>query len=215
MRIEDFINDVLRGKKGNLIIYKRGETWCSRRAAIPGKKRAWELNGHSAKKQGAITRFAAVQAFYRAYGLSVSPVIWRIAGKAEGMPPHNLFFKENYTCFDGTGALVDFEGLSFSTGGLLLPRDIKVWRDGDCFRVTWEDEREWDKAAADDRLRVGVIYGDMPLSPRLALEVRGTRREREGAFRLDGRLGGGVHVYVFFERADGTAFSGCRYYRFM
>ncbi|WP_155828148.1 hypothetical protein [Butyricimonas synergistica] len=32
MRIEDFINDVLRGKKGNLIIYKRGETWCLRRA---------------------------------------------------------------------------------------------------------------------------------------------------------------------------------------
>ncbi|WP_099291991.1 hypothetical protein [Butyricimonas sp. Marseille-P3923] len=213
MKMEDLMNNILRGKRGNLIIYKRGETWCARRVAIPGKKRAWEVNGHSMKKQGAITRFTAVQAFYKAYGLSVSPVIWRLAGREEGMLPHNLFLKENYACFDTMGMLVDFEGLRFSTGKLLLPRNIKIDRDGEWFRVTWEDERDWDKAAGSDRLRVGVIYDDKPLSPRVALEVSGARGNKEGVFRLNESVGRSAHVYVFFERADGEGFSRCRYFR--
>jgi len=212
MNIEDFMN-ALNGRKGRLIFYKSREAWHVRRSAIPGKKRVCETNERSTKQQEAMMRFAAVQAFYKTYCLLVSPVIWKTAARSREMPPQNLFFSRNYECFDGKGALIDFERLEFSEGKLFLPRNMKVNRDGEYFRVTWEEEREWERASPGDRLRVGVIYDSLPLSPRMAAEVRGTRGEREGSFRLNANMGMRAHVYLFFERVEGEEFSESNYFR--
>lgn len=133
--------------------------------------------------------------------------------KERGRMAPNVFHSVNAGCFDGRGELVDFEGLRFADGKLSLPREIEVTREGNRFRVTWREERDWSTAARGDVMRVGVLYDTLKGSPRCALEVKGVRGELQGEFVLDESMGRGAHVYVFFARADLSAFSSCRYLR--
>ncbi|MDE6452415.1 MAG: hypothetical protein K2L23_09090 [Odoribacter sp.] len=96
---------------------------------------------------------------------------------------------------------------------LQLPRNITIEKDGEIFKVSWEDEREGTLAAADDRLCVGVIYEDRPGVPQLAQEVTGRRGDMKGTFRLNGTSEGTAHIYCFFGREDETAYSESFYFK--
>lgn len=121
---------------------------------------------------------------------------------------HNLFYSENYGCFDGEGRLVKPELFRFSAGSLLLPPGMGVERTGDGeFRATWEAEEEWGTCAGSDRLLAGVVYPSLSPSMYWALEAEGARGGREGRFRVRTDLGPTAHVYLFFGRPDGTAYS--------
>lgn len=203
---------LISGRVGNMVYYVRNGKQCVRRVAIPGKKTKWETEGPSEKQKVVTGRFAIVQAFYSKYSELVSPDIWRAAGKKKKQTGANLFHSLNCKCFSGEGRLVDFENFLFTEGVLLLPRQMQVERDGEKFRVTWEEEREWVSASPTDRLWVGVLYDSHPLSPCLALDVKGTRGDFSGEFTLDGSMGQAAHIYCFFGRMDGSAFSKSWYF---
>ncbi len=59
----------------------------------------------------------------------------------------------------------------------------------------------------------GVLYDSMPLGPRLAVSVSGRRQDLCGEFTLSERATDGAHVYCFFAREDGSAYSDCQYFR--
>lgn len=101
---------------------------------------------------------------------------------------------------------------------MLLPRELRVKRaagTGQRFRVEWKEEREWETAAGSDLLRVGVLYDGLPLGARMAVEVSGRRGDLCGEFTLSEEewAEGGAHVYCFFAREDGSAFSDSQYFR--
>lgn len=211
MKIKDVTTSLLSGKIGNLIYYVRGGKQYVRRAAIPGKRKKWKKEGRTPKQRAVTERFSIVQAFYSAYRRTVSPDIWSLAAKAEGKMAHNLFNSMNCGCFNGEGKLADFEKFHFSCGELLLPRKIRIEAEGEVFRVTWEEERDWETAAGNDRLCIGLLYESLPLAPRLALNVSGERSGLSGTFCLDQQLGSTAHAYCFFARHDGSAFSNSWY----
>ena len=197
------------GKLNGMVYYVRNGKTYVRRAPSPEKKAA-----PSEKQQGLNTRFRAVQWMYRTFREMVSPDIWRAAGKEQGKMAHNLFHSLNCGCFDEGGRLIDPENFHFSGGSLLLPREITVEREGPgVFRARWEEEREMTTAATTDRLQVGVLPGDRPEAVQAVTTVSGQRGDKEGTFILAPDITGTAHVYLYFAREDGTAFSPSRYFR--
>ena len=151
-----------------------------------------------------------------AYCRQVSRDIWRAAARAEGKMAHNLFNSTNCRCFSGEGKLVDFVNFTFTKGSLLLPRGLKIEQVEGTerrFRVSWQEEREWATATGSDLLQIGVLYDSLPLGPRLAVSVSGRRQDLCGEFTLSERATDGAHVYCFFAREDGSAYSDCQYFR--
>lgn len=215
MELIDGEGAAFRGKMGNLIYYKRGNKICVRRAAIPGKPRKWEQEGFSEERKTCMNRFAVVQELYRYFRREVSPDIWRTAARAEGRMAHTLFYSTNYRCFDAGREVLDAEGFQFSAGSVLLPRELTVTatEEEGMFRVSWQETRQGINAAATDRLQVGVLYDSKPKAPKRVPEVSGTRGDGEGWFRLDPKFGLPAHVYVYFAREDGTAYSPSRCFR--
>ena len=211
MKVKDLSQPLLSGRMGNLIYYVRNGVQCVRRAEVPGKKRKKE---RSDQQKGVTGRFAIVQAFYAAYCRQVSRDIWRAAARAEGKMAHNLFNSTNCRCFSGEGKLVDFVNFTFTKGSLLLPRGLKIEQVEGTerrFRVSWQEEREWATATGSDLLQIGVLYDSLPLGPRLAVSVSGRRQDLCGEFTLSERATDGAHVYCFFAREDGSAYSDCQY----
>lgn len=213
MKVHDSANPLLSGRMGNLIYYVRNGKQFVRRVAIPGKKRIWETEERTPKQKTVTGRFTIVQSFYSKYCECISPKIWRIAAQGEGRMAPNLFNSVNCKCFDGEGKLVDFEKFLFTRGSLLLPRKIRMEPMGESYRVTWEEERDLETAAPADRLGVGVLYAAYPLAPRLAMKVSGVREQLCGEFTLDETMGNEAHVYCFFTREDGSAFSESCYFK--
>ena len=111
---------------------------------------------------------------------------------------------------------MDFVNFSFTKGSLLLPRGLKIEQVEGTerrFRVSWQEEREWATATGSDLLQIGVLYDSLPLGPRLAVSVSGRRQDLCGEFTLSERATDGAHVYCFFAREDGSAYSDCQYFR--
>lgn len=213
MQVKDSTTPLMKGRMGNLIYYVRNGKQCVRRVAIPGKKRKWEEDGRTLKQKTVTGRFAVVQAFYSKYCEWITPEIWRLAAREEGRMAPNLFNAVNSHYFSGEGKLVDFEKFRFTQGSLVLPRKMRIGKNGLRYRVSWEEERDWQTAAPSDRLCVGVLYADYPLAPRLAGETTGMRGDLCGEFQLDEAMGKEAHVYCFFVREDETAFSESCYFK--
>ena len=197
---------MLSGKIGNMIYYVMDGKQYVRRIGIPGKERKTTKENMTSKQKSNLTRFGGVQRYYAYFRQHIDATIWKTAGDAAHARAINLFHKTNGHCFDDKGRLVDLATFKFSHGELLLPR-IVVARDGDTFRVTWEEERDERNAAPSDRLCVGLVYDRFPDSPHLALEVSGTRGDLRGEFRPDKDYDSPLHIYCFWAREDGSAFS--------
>lgn len=218
MKIINAEGGQMSGRVGNMIYYVRDGKMYARRARIPGKKRKWETEGRDERNAAAARRFGVTQRMYSLFAREVSPEIWRAAARARGMMAANLFHSLNFACVDGQGRLANPEAFRFSEGELTVPPGLTVApaggdAEGTWFEAAWEAEEEWGLAAPTDRLVVGVMYADDPLSTRLAAEVSGTRGELHGRFRLETGRGGAAHAYLFFAREDGAAFSPSRHFR--
>lgn len=198
---------MLSGKVGNMIYYVMNGKQYVRRVGIPGKERKTTKENMTSRQKSNLTRFGGVQRYYAYFRKHIGEAIWKTAGASLNARAINLFHKTNGHCFDDKGRLVDLATFQFSHGELLLPRNIAVERDGDLFRVTWEEERHERNAAPTDRLCVGLVYDRYPDSPHLALEVSGTRGDLCGEFRPDKDYDCPLHVYCFWAREDGSAFS--------
>lgn len=211
MKITDPAGRMLHGRVGNMIYYSYNGKTYARRVSVTGEKKR---SPRSEKQRASSERFYAMQMLYKWFREKVSPDIWRLAAKRAGMMPHNLFHRANHGCIDGEGRMADPMGFRFSDGELLLPWEIAVESLGDGrFRALWVEERDGVTATATDRLLVGVLYDTSPMSARLVPGVSGTRGDGQGEFTLDPGQGQAAHVYLFFEREDGTAYSPSRCFR--
>lgn len=207
MKVKVAGTGLLSGKVGNMIYYVMNGKQYVRRVGIPGKERKTTKENMTSRQKSNLTRFGGVQRYYAYFRKHIGEAIWKTAGASLNARAINLFHKTNGHCFDDKGRLVDLTTFQFSHGELLLPRNIAVERDGDLFRVTWEEERHERNAAPTDRLCVGLVYDLYPDSPHLALEVSGTRGDLRGEFRPDKDYDCPLHVYCFWAREDGSAFS--------
>lgn len=212
MRIEDPEGRTYHGRVGNMIYYTRNGKTYARRASTPAK--AGKKQQRTKRQRALSVRFTAMALLYERYRRAVSPEIWRAAARELGKMAHNLFHAANYGCLDGEGQMADAESFQFSAGSLLLPREMRVDSlGGGRFRVTWTEERDGSTTAASDRLRAGVLYDELTLFPMRAREATGIRGDGGGEFLLDSTKGRSAHVYLYFEREDGTAWSPSRHFR--
>ena len=207
----ELMNDMnYRGKMGKLVYYTMNGKTFVRRVRIPGKKR----KPRTTKQKELSGRFGMAQKMYSFYRETISPDIWRLAGKAVGRRGNMLFVSVNSGCFEAGMGIASPETFRFSEGELLLPWGMQVEALGSGrFRAMWTDERELATAAANDRLKVGVFYPGTPKGVYWAEEMSGTRGDGCGEFRINTNLDAEAHVYLFFAREDGSAYSPSMHFR--
>ena len=205
MKVIDF-GKGFSGMMNGVVYYEMNGKLYARNA--PRKRTEKEKENASATVKGINRRFRAIQQLYSIYRRKVSPDIWRLAAREEGKMAHNLFHSTNCGCLNAEGKMAAPELFQFTAGTLLLPREMAVEAlGGGQFRATWAEEREMATAAGTDRLQAGVLYDNNLLALHTATEVSGTRGEGQGMFALDTERAGGAHVYLYFAREDGTAYS--------
>lgn len=205
MKVIDF-GKGFSGMMNGVVYYEMNGKLYARNA--PRKRTEKEKENASATVKGINRRFRAIQQLYSIYRRKVSPDIWRLAAREEGKMAHNLFHSTNCGCLNAEGKMAAPELFQFTAGTLLLPREMAVEAlGGGQFRATWAEEREMATAAGTDRLQAGVLYDNNLLALHTATEMSGTRGEGQGVFALDTAKAGGAHVYLYFAREDGTAYS--------
>ena len=205
MKVTDF-GKGFSGMMNGVVYYEMNGKLYARNA--PRKRTEKEKENASATVKGINRRFRAIQQLYSIYRRKVSPDIWRLAAREEGKMAHNLFHSTNCGCLNAEGKMATPELFQFTAGTLLLPREMAVEAlGGGQFRATWAEEREMATAAGTDKLQAGVLYDNNLLALHTATEVSGTRGEGQGVFALDTAKAGGAHVYLYFAREDGTAYS--------
>lgn len=205
MKVIDF-GKGFSGMMNRVVYYEMNGKLYARNA--PRKRTEKEKENASATVKGINRRFRAIQQLYSIYRRKVSPDIWRLAAREEGKMAHNLFHSTNCGCLNAEGKMAAPELFQFTAGTLLLPREMAVEAlGGGQFRATWAEEREMATAAGTDRLQAGVLYDNNLLALHTATEVSGTRGEGQGVFALDPAKAEGAHVYLYFAREDGTAYS--------
>ena len=205
MKVIDF-GKGFSGMMNGVVYYEMNGKLYARNA--PRKRTEKEKENASATVKGINRRFRAIQQLYSIYRRKVSPDIWRLAAREEGKMAHNLFHSTNCGCLNAEGKMAAPELFQFTAGTLLLPREMAVEAlGGGQFRATWAEEREMATAAGTDRLQAGVLYDNNLLALHTATEMSGTRGEGQGMFALDTERAGGAHVYLYFAREDGTAYS--------
>ena len=205
MKVIDF-GKGFSGMMNGMVYYEMNGKLYARNA--PRKRTEKEKENTSATVKGINRRFRAIQQLYSIYRRKVSPDIWRLAAREEGKMAHNLFHSTNCGCLNAEGKMAAPELFQFTAGTLLLPREMAVEAlGGGQFRATWAEEREMATAAGTDRLQAGVLYDNNLLALHTATEVSGTRGEGQGVFALDPAKAEGAHVYLYFAREDGTAYS--------
>lgn len=205
MKVIDF-GKGFSGMMNGVVYYEMNGKLYARNA--PRKRTEKEKENASATVKGINRRFRAIQQLYSIYRRKVSPDIWRLAAREEGKMAHNLFHSTNCGCLNAEGKMAAPELFQFTAGTLLLPREMAVEAlGGGQFRATWAEEREMATAAGTDRLQAGVLYDNNLLALHTATEVSGTRGEGQGVFALDPAKAEGAHVYLYFAREDGTAYS--------
>ena len=205
MKVIDF-GKGFSGMMNGVVYYEMNGKLYARNA--PRKRTEKEKENASATVKGINRRFRAIQQLYSIYRRKVSPDIWRLAAREEGKMAHNLFHSTNCGCLNAEGKMAAPELFQFTAGTLLLPREMAVEAlGGGQFRATWAEEREMATAAGTDKLQAGVLYDNNLLALHTATEVSGTRGEGQGVFALDTAKAGGAHVYLYFAREDGTAYS--------
>ena len=77
--------------------------------------------------------------------------------------------------------------------------------------MPWEREEDLPSAGKEDKFMVAVLYADRSFSPELVKTSGETRGDGKATFRLPGRRGTAVHLYCFFRKKNGEAYSPSQY----
>lgn len=188
----------LSGKLGNgLVFVPYGDEMIVRTAPAQRKPNGW-----SSKQKAHRERFRAVSRHYRAYRDSIVKPIWNLSATVK-YTGYNLFVQANMAAFDHNGEMSDPSLLHFSTGPVSLPQQFRVERladDPTVIRIRWNPDLLNGQERSDDQL-MGIFYAGDGSHP---FELKVSRSEGEAL--LVG-YAAPVHLYLFFRRADGSAYS--------
>lgn len=197
----------LRGKVGNLILYKaRGQV------RMRGNQEAMSIPW-SKTQQLQQSRLRAAVAFYRANADTALPHIWREAARGKVMSGYNLFLQENMAVFDGEFRIGDYAGLHVSHGWLEFPQGLRVADYGDGkVRVEWRNLLPPTSLHMADRLHALWLPDDGTFSLREPALPLLTREAGAAVLPLAEAGHRGLHLYLYFSDKEEKRFSPDRHF---
>ena len=186
------IDENIRGKVGNSVFYRVGSITRVRSAA------ANYLDANTIKQQENRSRLRVAIRFYQRLVEIGLQEAWYLATQGTGKNGYNFFLKLNMMVFKPNGKIGDFARLQLTVGMLQ-----KV--------LSWEKAENLPSAGMEDELVVVVLYADRSFSPEFVKTNGETRGDGKATFRLPGRRGTAVHLYCFFRKKNGEAYSPSQY----
>jgi hypothetical protein len=114
--------------------------------------------------------------------------------------------------FKPNGKIGDFARLQLTVGMLQKVNHLMACVDEeDAVVLSWEKAENLPSAGMEDELVVVVLYADRSFSPEFVKTNGETRGDGKATFRLPGRRGTAVHLYCFFRKKNGEAYSPSQY----
>ena len=184
------------GKVGSIV----GSSWkgVNYIKSLPGPNTS---NSEAQQKQR--SRFKSVVSLASSLMSTLIRPIWNlVSGKMTG---YNLFVKTNMPAFDESGTLVNYSEFHASVGVLPIPENLTIQDDADVssgIELSWKDESGTGVGNADDKLHL-LVMNDEKVH---ILNTTSIRSDQSAEITLP-VLAGDVHVYAFFESAEGDQFS--------
>lgn len=137
---------------------------------------------------------------------------WYLATQGTGKNGYNFFLKLNMMVFKPNGKIGDFARLQLTVGMLQKVNHLMACVDEeDAVVLSWEKAENLPSAGMEDELVVVVLYADRSFSPEFVKTNGETRGDGKATFRLPGRRGTAVHLYCFFRKKNGEAYSPSQY----
>ena len=200
------IDENIRGKVGNSVFYRVGSITRVRSAA------ANYLDANTIKQQENRSRMrVAIRIYQRLVEIGLQEA-WYLATQGTGKNGYNFFLKLNMMVFKPNGKIGDFARLQLTVGMLQKVNHLMACVDEeDAVVLSWEKAENLPSAGMEDELVVVVLYADRSFSPEFVKTNGETRGDGKATFRLPGRRGTAVHLYCFFRKKNGEAYSPSQY----
>ena len=200
------IDENIRGKVGNSVFYRVGSITRVRSAA------ANYLDANTIKQQENRSRLRVAIRFYQRLVEIGLQEAWYLATQGTGKNGYNFFLKLNMMVFKPNGKIGDFARLQLTVGMLQKVNHLMACVDEeDAVVLSWEKAENLPSAGMEDELVVVVLYADRSFSPEFVKTNGETRGDGKATFRLPGRRGTAVHLYCFFRKKHGEAYSPSQY----
>lgn len=200
------IDENIRGKVGNSVFYRVGSITRVRSAA------ANYLDANTIKSTGKPFPFESSNTFYQRLVEIGLQEAWYLATQGTGKNGYNFFLKLNMMVFKPNGKIGDFARLQLTVGMLQKVNHLMACVDEeDAVVLSWEKAENLPSAGMEDELVVVVLYADRSFSPEFVKTNGETRGDGKATFRLPGRRGTAVHLYCFFRKKNGEAYSPSQY----
>ena len=200
------IDENIRGKVGNSVFYRVGSITRVRSAA------ANYLDANTTKQQENRSRLRVAIRFYQRLVEIGLQEAWYLATQGTGKNGYNFFLKLNMMVFKPNGKIGDFARLQLTVGMLQKVNHLMACVDEeDAVVLSWEKAENLPSAGMEDELVVVVLYADRSFSPEFVKTNGETRGDGKATFRLPGRRGTAVHLYCFFRKKNGEAYSPSQY----
>lgn len=197
----------IRGRVGNTVFYRVGEE-----TRVRGVATNYEDPG-TREQQCCRSRLRVATRFYQHLAETHLKEVWRVAAGAGGNA-FNYFMKVNMMVFKPNGKIGDFSRLQMTVGLLQKVNCLTASVDeDDRVTLTWEEFSGLPSARGDDRLMVVVLYGNRSFSPLFIEGIEATRRDGMATFQLNCKRGTAAHLYCFFGRKEGKAYSPSQHVR--
>ena len=197
------IDENIRGKVGNSVFYRVGSITRVRSAA------ANYLDANTIKQQENRSRLRVAIRFYQRLVEIGLQEAWYLATQGTGKNGYNFFLKLNMMVFKPNGKIGDFARLQLTVGMLQKVNHLMACvAEEDAVVFSWE---KLPSAGMEDELVVVVLYADRSFSPEFVKTNGETRGDGKATFRLPGRRGTAVHLYCFFRKKNGEAYSPSQY----
>lgn len=200
------IDENIRGKVGNSVFYRVGSITRVRSAA------ANYLDANTIKQQENRSRLRVAIRFYQRLVEIGLQEAWYLATQGTGKNGYNFFLKLNMMVFKPNGKIGDFARLQLTVGMLQKVNHLMACVDEeDAVVLSWVKAENLPSAGMEDELVVVVLYADRSFSPEFVKTNGETRGDGKATFRLPGRRGTAVHLYCFFRKKNGEAYSPSQY----
>jgi len=197
----------IRGRVGNTVFYRVGEE-----TRVRGVAANYE-DPETREQQCCRSRLRVATRFYQHLAGTLLKEVWRVAAGTGGNA-FNYFMKVNMMVFKPNGKIGDFSRLQMTVGLLQKVNNLMVSMDeDDRVTLTWEEFSGLPSARGDDRLMVVVLYGNRSFSPLLIEGIGATRQDGMATFQLNRKWGTVAHLYCFFGRKEGKAYSMSQHIR--
>ena len=200
------VDENIRGRIGNSVFYRVGPA--TRVRSVTSSY----TDANTTRQQESRSRLRVAVRFYQRLVEVELQKPWFLVAQGSGKSGYNLFMKLNMMVFKPNGRIGDFARLQLTIGRLQKANHLVACvGEQDMVSLTWERGESLPSAGEGDELVVVVLYADRSFSPEFVKTNGETRGDGKATFRLPGRRGTAVHLYCFFRKKNGEAYSPSQY----